>query len=191
MDEHSLPGGAISGAVRIGDTVHRRPGARAGFVHKLLGFFERAGWPGAPRFLGFDARGREIVSFVDGYVAWRPDASARASVTGEASLVRVAELVRDFHDLTAGSPLAGDQEGAEAGAARRGIELICDAYRLDGRDEIIDVIMWWQDRCWRGIEAGADAGDQAMVRLRDGGAVRDVRAAWDWVGRHRGELAGG
>jgi len=46
------------------------------------------GWPGAPRFLGFDARGREIVSFVDGYVAWRPDASARASVTGEASLGR-------------------------------------------------------------------------------------------------------
>ena len=80
--------------------------------------------------------------------------------------------------------------GALVGPTARGIRLICDAYRLDGRDEIIDVIMWWQDRCWRGIEAGADAGDPAMVRLRDGGAVRDVRAAWDWMGRHRGELAG-
>jgi hypothetical protein len=80
--------------------------------------------------------------------------------------------------------------GAEAGTAARGIRLICDAYRLDGRDEIIDVIMWWQDRCWRGIEAGADAGDPAMVRLRDGGAVRNVRADWEWVGRHRGELEG-
>ena len=88
MNEYSLPGGAVSGAVRIGDTVHRQVGIRAGFVHELLGFFERAGWPGAPRFLGLDARGREIVSFVDGYVAWRPDASARASVTGEANLVR-------------------------------------------------------------------------------------------------------
>jgi len=111
-----------------------------------------------------------------------------------ASLVRVTELVREFHDLTADSPLAEDQEvvgpGAETGAARRGIQLICDAYQLDGWDEIIDVIMWWQDRCWRGIEAGADAGDPAMVRLRDGGAVRDVRAAWDWMGRHRGALAG-
>lgn len=56
MNEHSLPGGAISGAVRIGDTVHRRPGARAGFVHELLGFFQRAGWPGAPRFLGLEGR---------------------------------------------------------------------------------------------------------------------------------------
>ena len=31
-------------------------------------------------------------------------------MTAEASLVRVAELVREFHDLTAGTPLAGDAE---------------------------------------------------------------------------------
>jgi Phosphotransferase enzyme family len=242
MREFSLLGGAVSDVVRIGDTVHRRAGTRAGFVHELLGFFQRAGWPGAPRFLGIDAQGREIVSFIEGHVAWR------TRVTGEASLVRVAELVREFHDLTAGSPLAGDEEvvchndlapqntvyrddvpgddgaglgpvafidwdlaapgrrihdvahvcwqylglgpGADARAARRGIQLICDAYRLDGRDEIVDVIMWWQDRCWRGIQAGADAGDPAMVRLRDQGGVRNVRADWGWVGRHRGELAG-
>src|SRR2546423_1956113 len=110
MREYSLPGGAVSGAVRIGDTVHRRPGTRAAFVHELLGFFQRTGWPGAPRFLGFDSQGREVVSFIDGHVAWRPGASTRASVTGEAALVRVAELVREFHDLTPGSPLAGGRE---------------------------------------------------------------------------------
>jgi len=48
--------------------------------------------------------------------------------------------------------------------------------------------MWWQDRCWRGIKAGAEAGDPAMVRLRDGGAVREVRAAFEWVAAHRPEL---
>ena len=53
-------------------------------MHELLAFFERAGWDGAPRFLGFDGQGREILSFVD------------------------------------------------------------------GRSGIVDVIMWWQDRCWRG-----------------------------------------
>jgi prepilin-type processing-associated H-X9-DG protein len=110
MREYALPGGAVSSVVRVGDTVRRWPGSRADFVHELLGFFQRAGWPGAPRFLGFDSQGRGIVSFVDGHVAWRPDASTRASVTGEASLVRVAELMREFHDLTAGSPLAGDRE---------------------------------------------------------------------------------
>ena len=68
--------------------------------------------------------------------------------------------------------------------------LICDAYRLDGRDEIVDVIMWWQDRCWRGIQAGAEAGDPAMIRLRDSGAVREVRAAFGWVAENHAELEG-
>ena len=73
-------------------------------------------------------------------------------------------------------------------AAARGIRLICDAYRLDGRDEIVDVIMWWQDRCWRGIQAGAVTGDPAMVRLRNDGAVLEVQAAFRWVAGHRAEL---
>jgi len=137
MNEHSLPGGAVSGVVRIGDTVHRQVGNRAGFVHELLGFFDRAGWPGAPRFLGFDARGREIVSFVDGYVAWRPDASARASVT--------TWLRRTLS--TAALALAGHRGRCRCGRSGYGA-------------------------------------------VADGGAVRDVRAAWDWVGRHRGALAG-
>jgi hypothetical protein len=78
--------------------------------------------------------------------------------------------------------------GAVVRPAARGIRLICDAYRLDGRDEIVDVIMWWQDRCWRGIQAGAEAGDPAMVPLRDDGAVREVRASFEWVAAHRSEL---
>jgi hypothetical protein len=79
---------------------------------------------------------------------------------------------------------------AAASPAARGIRLICDAYRLDGRDEIVDVIMWWQERCWRGIEAGAAAGDPAMVRLRDDGAVHKVRATFGWVAENRAELEG-
>ena len=90
--------------------MRRRPGVRAEFVHELLGFFQRSGWSGAPRFLGFDEQGREILSFMEGYVAWRADALTRARVSGEASLVGVAEFVREFHDPTAGPPLAGDQE---------------------------------------------------------------------------------
>src|SRR5512146_1142734 len=81
MREYPRPGGAVSGVVRIGDTVRRRPGPRAGFVHELLGFFQRAGWPGAPRFLGFDPRGREVLSFMEGHVAWL-SASLTASFPG-------------------------------------------------------------------------------------------------------------
>jgi len=240
VTEYPLRGGSVSTVVRVGDTVRRQPGRR--FVRELLGFLERSGWGGAPRFLGVDEQGREILTFVDGYLPWQePGVPA---VTAEGSLVRVAELVREFHDLTAGTPLAGDAEvvchndlapnntvysfdgpggaglrpvafidwdlaapgrrihdvahvcwqylglgpDAAAGPAARGIRLICDAYRLDGRDEIVDVIMWWQDRCWRGIQAGAEAGEEAMVRLRDDGAVREVRAAFEWVAAHRSDL---
>jgi len=247
VSEYPLRGGSVSTVVRVGDTVRRQPGRR--FVRELLGFLERSGWGGAPRFLGVDEQGREILTFVDGYVPWQerdaPSASGASGVAAEASLVRVAELVREFHDLTAGTPLAGEAEvvchndlapnntvyspdgvgdgaglrpvafidwdlaapgrrihdvahvcwqylglgpGAAVGPAARGIRLICDAYRLDGRDEIVDVIMWWQDRCWRGIQAGAEAGDPAMVRLRDDGGVREVRAAFGWVAAHRSEL---
>jgi hypothetical protein len=252
VSECPLRGGSVSTVVRVGDTVRRQPGRR--FVRELLGFLERSGWGGAPRFLGVDEQGREILTFVDGYVPWQErDAAGVTGVAGvsevsnvsgvaaEASLVRVAELVRGFHDLTAGTPLAGDAEvvchndlapnntvyspdgaglrpvafidwdlaapgrrihdvahvcwqylglgpGTVAGPAARGIRLICDAYRLDGRGEIVDVIMWWQDRCWRGIQAGAEAGEEAMVRLRDDGAVREVRASFEWVAAHRSEL---
>ncbi len=71
MPEHRMPGGFVNDVVRVGDTVRRPPPARAAFVHALLDRFERHGWPGAPRFLGVDAQGREILSFLGGQVAWQ------------------------------------------------------------------------------------------------------------------------
>jgi len=94
--------------VRVGNTVRRTPSERAGFVHQLLELFARRGWTGPPWLLGIDGRGREILSFLVGHVAWAP--VQPPAVWSDASLVGVAELVRQFHDLTAGSPLAGDQE---------------------------------------------------------------------------------
>jgi hypothetical protein len=112
VSEYPLRGGSVSTVVRAGDTVRRQPGRP--FVRELLGFLERSGWGGAPRFLGVDEQGREILTFVDGYVPWQEGEAAGVSgvsgvsgVTVGASLVRVAELVRGFHDLTAGTPLAG------------------------------------------------------------------------------------
>jgi aminoglycoside phosphotransferase (APT) family kinase protein len=241
MEEQALPGGFVTEVVRVGDTVRRTPPPDPSFVHELLGLFERRGWPGAPRFLGHDEQGRDVLTFVPGHVAWAPEQPA--AVTSPASLARVAELVREFHDLTAGTPLAAGQEvvchndlsprntvyrdaggglapvafidwdiaapGArihdvafvcwqylnlgpgitDVAAAGRGLRLICDAYGLDDRARLIDTIWWWQDRCWRGIEAGAAAGDPAMARLRNRGAAGSVRAAAGWVARHRAGLA--
>jgi hypothetical protein len=118
MSEIPLAGGFVSGAVRVGDTVRRAASARSAYVRELLDLFAAAGWSGAPRFLGYDETGREIVEYVDG------EAPARAtdpSIQSDASLVRVAELVRTFHDLAIGSPLlSGGGAAAVAGA-----EVVC------------------------------------------------------------------
>jgi len=239
MSEERLPGGFVTPVVRIGDTVRRRPPEDPEFVHALLGWFEQRGWDGAPRFLGTDELGREALSFIDGHVAWAP--RQPPSVTSEASLARVAGLVREFHDLTAGTPLAGGAEVVchndlspkntvyrdggtgltpaafidwdiaapgsrihdvahvcwqylgpglpDAPDAGRRMRVICDAYGLTDRDGPLETILWWQDRCWRGIEGRAADGDPAMIRLRDSGAARSVRDAFDWVSGHRAELA--
>ncbi|WP_173531264.1 protein kinase family protein [Nonomuraea antri] len=305
MAEIPLAGGFVNQVVRVGDTVRRAGGARAAFVRELLAGFERAGWAGAPRHLGTDERGREVLSFVAGEVPWEP--ARAAALRSDANLVRVAELVREFHDLTVGMARAfgaevvchndlsprntvyrdpgdphladrnlGDQDPADRDpfgrnfggrdpadwnpadwhlaspdladqylggrdpasldlggrglglgarpvafidwdlaapgrrvhdlahvcwqfldlgpgvrdvrqAARR-LRLICDAYGTDARLELVEAILWWQDRCWRGIESGAAAGEPAMVRLRDVGAPAAVLAAHRWVTEHRAQL---
>jgi hypothetical protein len=108
VGEQPLPGGFVTTVVRAGNTVRRAPPEDPEFVRALLGLFERRGWAGAPRFLGTDERGREVLSFIDGHVAWEP--VQPPSITSDASLARLAGLVREFHDLTAGAPLAAGEE---------------------------------------------------------------------------------
>ncbi|MEU0969288.1 phosphotransferase [Streptomyces sp. NPDC005917] len=238
MPESSLPGGFVNAVVRVGDTV-RRP-ASAKFVGDLLRLLEASGWAGAPRYLGVDDEGREVLSYVDGHVAWEP--RQPAAVSSDESLVTVARLVREFHDLTAGTPLAGDQQVVchndlspkntvyqlcsgelrptafidwdlaapgerihdiahvcwqyldlgpsvtDVEKTARRMRLIVDSYGLSARQRLVSTILWWQDRCWRGIENQADAGDVAMTQLRDAGAVRQVQSAYQWVSDNRGAL---
>ncbi|WP_102924423.1 hypothetical protein [Streptomyces noursei] len=117
--ESSLPGGLLHDVVRVGDTVRRPASAGTRFVGELLTLFEDRGWPGAPRYLGIDEERREILTYLDGHVAW--ERQQPPAVSSDESLLRVARLVREFHDLTAGTALAGSHEvvcwrGIEAAA---------------------------------------------------------------------------
>ncbi|MET9342095.1 phosphotransferase [Nonomuraea sp. NPDC003804] len=102
LHEIPLQGGDVTdGVVRIGDTV-RRPTCRSSpAVHALLRHLEAVGFAGAPRLKGVDAAGREIITFVPG------TAGLTAESAGDRALERLARLLRDFHDATAGFPLAG------------------------------------------------------------------------------------
>lgn len=67
-EEVPLAGGGRSAVSRIGDVVHRETGPWASSVHALLRHLEAEGFSGAPRVVGsgFDAEGREILSFMSG-----------------------------------------------------------------------------------------------------------------------------
>lgn len=67
MEEIPLSGGNISaGVVRVGDTVRRPVGEWTPAVHALLRHLEEVGFYGSPRVLGFDEKGREVLTYFDG-----------------------------------------------------------------------------------------------------------------------------
>lgn len=245
MQEQTLRGGQVTDAVRVGDTV-RRPVSRGFygdpvFVRDLLLFLEQAGWAGAPRFLGLDRQGRQVLTFLDGHVAWDRAGGQPEAVSGDASLARAGELTRELHDLTTGTALAGESEvvchndlwpgnivyrdlgqglrpvafidwdlaspgerihdvarlcwqyagwweGSDPAEVGRRSKVICDGYGLADRSTLVETVLWWQERCWQGIDQAAEAGDSAMAGLRASGAVEQIKAAHAWVERHREEL---
>jgi Ser/Thr protein kinase RdoA (MazF antagonist) len=99
VQEIPLAGGNVSdGVVRVGDTVRRPAGPWTPAVHALLSHLHDVGFDGAPRPLGLDELGREVLTFAPGRTIW-PD---RFDEVGPAArLARVAHLIRAFHDAVA------------------------------------------------------------------------------------------
>jgi hypothetical protein len=84
--------------VRVGDTVRRPARPTSPATHALLRHLARVGFDGAPRFLGYDNEGREVLSYVPGraitppYPAW---------ALTDAALASVAMLLRRYHAAAA------------------------------------------------------------------------------------------
>ena len=97
-DEVVLAGGNLTASVvRVGTTVRRPMGPWSPAVHSLLRHLEGVGFDGAPRLLGVDEHGREILEFVEGEMAW-PHMGALETDEG---LARAADLLRRYHDAVA------------------------------------------------------------------------------------------
>ena len=97
--EIPLAGGDVTeGVVRVGDTVRRPVGPHSPLVHALLTHLESVGFAGAPRFLGIDRAGREVLSYVEGEVAGRP---RPPWIADEDRLASVGRLVRAYDDAAA------------------------------------------------------------------------------------------
>ena len=99
--EEILAGGNMEPVVRVDDTVRRVAGPWTPAVHGLLRRCEDAGIGEAPRVLGIDETGREILTFIPGQVMTDLSPAAQWSP----NLLRAAgALLRRLHD--AGEPLA-------------------------------------------------------------------------------------
>jgi Ser/Thr protein kinase RdoA (MazF antagonist) len=98
--EVALPKGDVTeGVVRVGDTVRRPQQQQSAFVAAYLEHLARVGFTGAPRFLGVDDRGRDVLEFVAGDV---PGASPEAWACTDDVVAGVARLVRALHDASEG-----------------------------------------------------------------------------------------
>ncbi len=99
--EERLPGGNVGGAVRVGDTVRRATGPWTPAVHSFLNYLVTR-VPHIPRVIGFDDRGREVLSYLPGRVV-----DQQTEMLTPEQIVSIVEWTRSFHIAAAGFAHAG------------------------------------------------------------------------------------
>jgi hypothetical protein len=118
--------------VRVGETVRRSSARWSSAVVDLLQHVEREGFDGAPRALGFDDQGREVLTFIEGVdgrgTEFIPDEGGRFDlrlpdfVWRDEVLVHLGALLRAYHDAAATFPWTGRDWCYES---REPVETIC------------------------------------------------------------------
>jgi Ser/Thr protein kinase RdoA (MazF antagonist) len=95
--EYPLTGGNVAdGVVRIGDTVRKPAGPQTPAVDALLAHLHDSGFTGAPRPIGRDDQGRQVLEYLPGQLAHD------LPPLDSAGLHRVGALIRDLHDASEG-----------------------------------------------------------------------------------------
>jgi len=89
-----LAGNTTIGVFRIGGTVHRPAVPWASSVDALLAHFREVGFEGAPQALGRDETGRQVLSFVEGYIDSDPSDLDITRIT------EVGRVIRRLHDAS-------------------------------------------------------------------------------------------
>jgi len=91
-------GPSVAGSVVVNGQVHRATGPWTPAIQVLLRHLEAVGFLGAPRVVGFDDSGREILTWVEGDVPRRP---WPPWMQADEALAGLGELVRRYHDAVA------------------------------------------------------------------------------------------
>ncbi|MGB3442359.1 MAG: aminoglycoside phosphotransferase family protein [Actinophytocola sp.] len=105
MAEEPLVGGHdTEEVVRVGATVRRTRGSRSPFAARVLRHLESAGYPHAPRYLGVDEQGRDILSYIPGRTTDHPTQRAQGAYA------LAGTMLRRLHEATDGHAIAGDHQ---------------------------------------------------------------------------------
>lgn len=196
--EDPLVGGNMDAqVVRIGHTVRRRSGPWTPSVNRLLAHLADNDFAGAPRPLGYDEQGREVLTFMAGDVVW-PD-HFELVMKGD-SLVEIGQLIRRLHDLTGRFVVDVSDEWRDEGRDRDGPpEVVChndlaawNLVRTTGGWAFIDWDLaapgrrWWDLSwsayslvpLWPDSELDDISISQRLTQLCDGyGVAREQRSA--------------
>jgi aminoglycoside phosphotransferase (APT) family kinase protein len=106
-DEVPLGGGwSVDGVVRVGDTVRRPQTHATQLMRDVLVHLAEVGFDAAPRWLGLDARGRDVLTFLEGETF----SDTRRLTWSDGQLAAAGALLRRYHDAVAGTALAGVSE---------------------------------------------------------------------------------
>ena len=126
-------GNLTEGVVRIGGTVRRPHLPQSTAVADYLDHLQRAGFEGSPRYLGRDAEGRDVLTYLDGDVPGVPLPEWSAD---DGLLDSVARLLRRLHDASEG--YAADRGFAAAPGTRWRRDLVTiDLPRADPPAELV------------------------------------------------------
>jgi hypothetical protein len=174
--EETLPGGNLGGAIRVGDTVRRQVGRWTPAVHALLDHLESTTFEAAPRALGFDGLGREILSYIEGETAEQTDPWP-AWVWSDETLWQAGALLRSYHDAIRGFEPAPDSRWRLPCDALKQGHVVCHndwaPYNVVRRGgEIVGVIDW-------DVAGPGDPRQDLAI------------AAWQWIPMYAADLVYG
>jgi Ser/Thr protein kinase RdoA (MazF antagonist) len=147
-EEMQLSGGAMTdGVVRVGDTVRRPPRYAAHLMRDVLVHLERAGFDAAPRWIGFDEQGRDVLSWIDGETftergqmhPYIGDPPGRITFSNE-QIAAVMRLIRRYHDTFGDDVICHGDFGPWNIVWRNGLPFAMidfdNAYRGDASDDV-------------------------------------------------------
>ena len=119
-NEEILTGGNVSTVYRLGDTVRRELKPESIKIHKLLKHLENKGFSYAPKFLGIDEKGREILSFIEGEAGNYP---LKEYMWSDDVLKEIAKMQRLYHDSV--SDFSFDDSWESIDSTPQPFEVLC------------------------------------------------------------------